>query len=442
MSISIAKTPTSELPVLKLGLRRVLILGADGFIGRHIAFGLHNNGYEVLACARRTTRLHHMGFETLQADLTQPEAADPEFWRPKLQDVTHVVNAAGLLRGTDDALDAVHVTAPDAVYQALPNGARGVLISAVGIEVCQSPFARIRRKGEAVATRHNIGILRPGLVLGETSYGGSSLARALAAFPLVMPVIGNGKQEFNPIHACDLAIAVAQLLDTPSPSGPHEIGGPKTVTQTEMLRSMRSWLGLRPAMRLPIPIWMSSLIGRLGDLMRLGPISATAVMQMRHGVSASPDSTILRLEAQPWGFDDFIRARPADTQDLWHARLYLMRVLLRIVLIMLWLTSGLVGILLPPSEYLPLIAHAGLPDWLTIGLARGSGVANLVIAAAVFRGWRPRLMALIQGGMVLGYTLAFSLLAPMLWLLPLGGLLKNIPILALLGIQAILEDER
>lgn len=32
---------------------RVLILGADGFIGRHIAFALRREGWEVLASAKR-----------------------------------------------------------------------------------------------------------------------------------------------------------------------------------------------------------------------------------------------------------------------------------------------------------------------------------------------------------------------------------------------------
>ena len=58
------------------------------------------------------------------------------------------------------------------------------------------------------------------------------------------------------------------------------------------------------------------------------------------------------------------------------------------------------------------------------------------------RGWRPRLMAGVQAAMVLGYTAAFSVLAPVLWLLPLGGLLKNLPILALIAVVYVLEDER
>ena len=46
----------------------VLILGADGFIGRHLAFGLRAAGWKVIACARRTARLERMGFDVLEAD--------------------------------------------------------------------------------------------------------------------------------------------------------------------------------------------------------------------------------------------------------------------------------------------------------------------------------------------------------------------------------------
>lgn len=49
---------------------RVLVTGADGFIGRHIAFHLRQSGIAVLAQARRPERLARMGFQTLGADLT------------------------------------------------------------------------------------------------------------------------------------------------------------------------------------------------------------------------------------------------------------------------------------------------------------------------------------------------------------------------------------
>ncbi|WP_306113556.1 MULTISPECIES: DoxX-like family protein [unclassified Roseovarius] len=420
----------------------VLILGADGFIGRHIAFGLRNQGWQVIASARRTKRLAQMGFKTLKADLTAPRAADPAFWRPHLGAVTHLVNAAGVLSASDVICEAVHVSAPEAVYQALPDGARGLLISAVGIDEAETDFAVFRRAGEEIASRHDVSILRPGLVLGDTSYGGSSLMRALAAMPLLMPAVGKGQQVFNPIHASDLTEMIAHLLHHPPPPGPHEVGGPEEITLAEMLRAVRRWLGLRkaPLFRLPLPL--ARLIGRIGDAMRLGPISSTAVTQLETSVLARPDTAITALPVQPRGFSDFLAARPAGTQDLWHARLYLMRPLLRLTLAALWLVSGLIGLTLPAAQFLPLIPEASASDMTLTLLARLGGLADIAIALALLRGWRPQLMAGVQGVMIALYTVAFSWLAPALWLLPLGGLLKNIPLLALIAVQAILEDER
>lgn len=59
---------------------KVLILGADGFIGRHIAFALRREGWQVVASARRTERLEQMGFATLRVDLNDATCHVPEFW--------------------------------------------------------------------------------------------------------------------------------------------------------------------------------------------------------------------------------------------------------------------------------------------------------------------------------------------------------------------------
>jgi len=352
-----------------------------------------------------------------------------------------VVNAAGVLHASDATYKTIHVDAPNAIYAAMKT-ARGILISAVGIDQTDTAFARYRRDGERAAEAHGITILRAGLVLADTSYGGSSLARSLAASPFVTPVVGNGMQTFNPIHASDLSLFVDHMLRGSPGPGPHDIGGPETVTQRDMIAAMRRWLGLRPTLILPLPMALARMMGRLGDAMQWGPISATSVAQLSSGVVAETGEAIANLPNAPRGFSQFLFARPAGTQDLWHARLYLFRPLVRVVLGLLWLVSGILGLVLPSESFLPLVQNATLPDGLLIALARLAGLVDLAIAAALFRGWRPKLVAGLQAAMVLSYTVAFTALAPVLWLLPLGGLLKNLPILALIAVMAILEDER
>jgi hypothetical protein len=67
---------------------------------------------------------------------------------------------------------------------------------------------------------------------------------------------------------------------------------------------------------------------------------------------------------------------------------------------------------------------------------------DLVIAAALLAGWRLKDLADVQLVMVAGYTLMLTFLAPGLWGDLFGGLLKNIPLVALILVHRILGEER
>ncbi|HRK43220.1 MAG TPA: SDR family oxidoreductase [Gemmobacter sp.] len=413
---------------------RVLVLGADGFIGRHVAFALRAAGHEVLASARRVSALERMEFQTVKADLTQPHTHDPAFWQPYLQGAA-LVNLAGLLTGSEADFEAVHQRALRAALAAC-TGPK-LHVSAIGIEA-DTPFARWRRVSEAEAQAAGAMILRPGLVLADTSYGGSSALRAFAALPFVVPVIGSGTQPFNPIHASDLGEVIAELLVTPRP-GVHEVGGPETVTLAALTSGLRNWLGLPEAKVWPVPHWLARASGRLGDALRLGPISTTALRQLDQGVWADTAPLLAQITTRPRGLSQILAARPAGTQDLWQARLYLIKPLIRLVLAVMWLASAALGFLTP---YATISATIPLPEPLAIVLARGGGLADLALGLALLRDWKPRQIAVAQLALVAGYTLGLTVLAPGLWLDPFGGLLKNLPVLALILVHLALAEER
>lgn len=416
---------------------RVILLGADGFIGRHVAIELRKRGYAPLCVARSVAALDAMGFATLRVDLQDPASHDPGFWQDSARDAVAAINAAGLLSGSPDAMRAVHEDAPRALYAALPKTAAIVLISATGIGA-DTAFAEHRRRGEDVARAAHVrlSVLRAGLVLGDTSYGGSSVLRGLAAMPLRIPVVGNGDQPFDPIHATDLARLAVSRIDAAGQDTPIPVGGRDRVSQADMLRALRGWMGLRAVPLLCLPIPLAGALGRIGDAMRLGPISSAALAQLRHGVLTAREN---RIELP--GLSEFLPNRPAGTQDLWHARLYLLRPAVRLVLALLWLVSGLLGLLLPVETVMQAIGGT-LPETPALILARGAGLVDLAIAGALLRGWRLRQVFVVQITVVLGYTVVIGALNPALWLDPYGALLKNLPIVMLLLVHRILEQER
>lgn len=255
-------------------------------------------------------------------------------------------------------------------------------------------------------------------MLADSAYGGSALARGLAALPLVTPVVGKGDQVFNPIHASDLARVIQTCLAIRPGPGAHEIGRPERVTQAQMLQAMRRWLRLRPVPVLPMLRFLARRIARVGDVLKFGPISTTALDQLTTGVEAleAPLLEHLPVAAHPRGFSQFMAARPAGTAELWHARLYLMKPALRLILILLWLVSGFLGLFLPSQIFLPLIPKGMLPDPILIVLARAGGAADVLMAIGLATAWRLRLLGWLQLGLVLAYTATFTVLAPDLWL--------------------------
>jgi uncharacterized protein YbjT (DUF2867 family) len=416
-------------------VRRVLVLGADGFIGRTLAFVLRERGFDVVAHGRKTVALAGFAFETLEADLTDKRCHDPSFWAEHIGDADLVI-ATGLLTGTEAQFRAVHELAPKAALAACRGNI--VLLSAVGI-AADTPFARWRRVSEQVAQEAGASVLRAGLVLGDTSYGGSSMLRALAALPCATLHLGNGQQQINPIHADDLARVVGDCLLNPLGPGTWDIGGPEVLSQKDLITMIRGWLGLRAVPSFGLPLGLARVLGRIGDAMRLGPLSATSVAQLEQGLRADSAPLLARIDHRPAPVSQFMFRRPAGTQDLWQARLYLQKPLIRMTLALLWLISGLQGVFTPADSFLPRVP---LSETLGLVLARVGGLVDLAIALALFRNWRPVTVALVQLAVVAGYTLGLTMLAPALWLDPFGAMLKNLPILVLILVHLGLIRER
>jgi hypothetical protein len=146
-------------------------------------------------------------------------------------------------------------------------------------------------------------------------------------------------------------------------------------------------------------------------------------------------------QVQPRGFSLFLAARPAGTQDLWQARLYLLKPAIRLALAAMWLVSAGLGLMLPASDFLSRLGTA-LPPEALVAMARAGGLADLALGLAMLRNWAPLRVAQAQIALVLAYSLGLTVLAPDLWLDPFGGLLKNLPVLALLAVHLALVEER
>ncbi len=433
---------------------RILMLGASGFIGAAIVAALQRAGFETRCIVRNPDKFRRRfpAAEARPLELASIEARTVEHWAELLDGMDAVVNAAGVLQPARAAEAwAIHYHAPDALFGACEAaGVRRIVhISAVGIMEAETVYARSKRAGEDALVSRNLDwtVLRPAIVAGDGSHGGTSLLRALAAFPLVTPVVGDGTTPMDVIHKDDLAAGIVGLLGRKAGiRAILEPAGADRMNLAEVVTAYRHWLGLprRPLLRLPN--WLAAGMARLGDFTRMHPVTSTALAQLRARLTGDADAFAAATGVKPRGLEDWLAARPSESQDLWHARLYLLRPLIRFALAFLWAASGLVGLGVAlsadPTLYAALLEPlAGSPAAATAWVVAAS-LADLAIALALVRGWQLRRMAWVQIAVVLGYTIGLSWLAPALWGDLYGGLLKNLPILALVLVHRVLEEER
>lgn len=370
-----------------------------------------------------------------------------EAWIPRLAEVDAVVNCAGALHDRQgQSLWAIHRDSPIALFKACETmGIRRVVqVSAVSIGA-ETDYARSKLAADQFleATDLDWVILRPSLVYGSGSYGGTSLMRALAACPFMVPLIGKGDQTFIPIHVDDLGECVAAALcDGGYIRKTLEPCGPETMTMRDILGHMRGWLGWPAPRFLSVPRRLVGLMAKAGDRIGTGALTSTALKQLDHGNAADPQAYQQATGLKPRGFAFALTASPAQVQDRWHARLALLKPLIWLSLVFLWAYSGVLGLVSPVEAYAGYIADLGLPENALIWLARGFGGLDLLLALAVLLHVRPKVTGLVQIAIVGGYTIGLSALSPDLWAEPLGPLLKNIPVLMLIGVWMVLEDER
>lgn len=107
--------------------------------------------------------------------------------------------------------------------------------------------------------------------------------------------------------------------------------------------------------------------------------------------------------------------------------------LLRLSLVAVWLFTAVASLVELDGQSRRVLADAGIasPPWLVQSLIVGGAAADLAIGLVLWL--RPgRTVYLAAFALMLAMTLVATVLQPDLWLHPLGPLLKNLPIAALL----------
>jgi uncharacterized protein YbjT (DUF2867 family) len=238
----------------------VLITGATGFVGQHIAHALRARELPVRALVRdreRAPRLASWGVDLVQGDLT-----DLTSLRAAVSGVDSIVHLVAIIKGSRADFERVMAQGTrDLVAAAREAGVRRfVLASALGLSERSRdavPYFAAKWEMERAVKESGLEyvIFRPSFIFGKDGGVLPTFVR-LARFAPVIPVIGAGTRRMQPIWVEDVAEYYAAALDLSSAANQtFELGGPEAVTWNEFWERLKRAVGAhRPSVHLPVAL--------------------------------------------------------------------------------------------------------------------------------------------------------------------------------------------
>ena len=252
--------------------KKILITGATGFIGRRLAAFLAKK-YEVRCLVRDVARAKPL--LPYAAELVQGDMTDAASLCAALAGTWAVVHLAALKSDERDIV-AVNVGGARNLIEACKAaGVRRVIN--VG-----SQAARMARRGAYGETKaQSVGILNasglevttllPSIVYGPQDPGVfGKLARVTSSSPFV-PVIGDGRARYQPVHVDDVCAVIEGCLSEPKTAGKtYSVGGVEAITLEGLIDLIGAKQG-KKTLKIHIPGWAALVVARVMALVFNSP---------------------------------------------------------------------------------------------------------------------------------------------------------------------------
>ena len=247
-------------------MKKVLVAGATGYLGKYIIQEFHRKGYWIRALARNENKLAEQGpFGEPAVKDSIDEVFIGEVTRPETlvglcKEIDIVFSSIGLTRQKD------RLSFEDVDYQGNKNILDQALSQGVGQFIYVSVFNAHLMEHLAIVKAHEdfVRVLKssgmPYTIIRPTGYFSDiseyfKMAKSGRAY-----LIGDGCNRLNPIHGADLAMVCANAIDCLNIEIP--VGGPSIYTQREIAELAFTVLR-KPAIISAIPLRLAKIAIRL-----------------------------------------------------------------------------------------------------------------------------------------------------------------------------------
>ena len=233
-------------------MKKVLVVGSTGYLGKYLLNELKSKGYETIALVRNAKKLKGIAVDgIIQAEVIQPESL-----KGVMGNIDVVISTVGITRQKDG------LTYMDVDYQANVNLLNEALRSNVKkfIYVSVLNGQRLRQLKMVEAKERFVDKLRASgmayCVIRPNGFFSDMTEILDMAKKGTVYLFGDGDYKGNPIHGADLAEFMVNHLDACEIE--LEVGGPDLMTQNKIAKAAFRAAGKPPKIS-NIPIWVRNV---------------------------------------------------------------------------------------------------------------------------------------------------------------------------------------
>lgn len=279
----------------------ILVIGASGFLGRHVARALLADGRTVRCMARDATRVQDLadaGCEVVRGDILDAPSVEHALESVQAAYICiHTLSPQGANPSGQDFMGMEKTGLRNIVGACERHGVRRLIyVTSIGVAP-DAPGAWLRGRWQTEQFLFDSGldvsVVRPGMIVGR---GGTGFDAIVGGAKRAVAIgLGSGKQRMRTVAVDDLAYYLVGVLDDPRSFGQHyDVGSDDVLTTDQMTDIAAELLGRRHPVKIHVPRTLLGLFAPLIERVSRMPRGSIKGLADSLAVDMSGDPTPIR----------------------------------------------------------------------------------------------------------------------------------------------------
>jgi len=292
---------------------RIFVTGATGFVGKAVVRALQTHGFIVRCLVRPGSEQDLRGFEAIER--VPGNVLIPHGLVDSIEGCAAVIHLVGIIRehpGRGVTFERLHAVATVNMVEATKAAGvhRYLQMSALGTRRdARARYHRTKWEAEEAVRRSGLQwtIFRPSVIYGLGDGFVTMLARMMRRLPVV-PVIGDGKYQLQPVAVEQVAEAFSRALEREATVGQtYEVGGPRPYPFTEILDLIGAALGKRTVRKVYQPIRVMRPLVACFEYLPFFPLTSDQLLMLEENNVCDPTPFFKTFDLEPLEFPDGLR---------------------------------------------------------------------------------------------------------------------------------------